>query len=394
MASLGNDLVIDLGVDSRGVGKGFNSARRELNGFKRDVGGFNRSTKTAQRGLLELSRGVEDFAVSFGTSGFSGGLRGAANNLSQLAFIMGGPLVGAIAGLSIAGLSMWQAFNKDAEKAKETVKEVKRSVEDMTKSLNKSRQFDKDVLAQRAAGGENVNSSRVIREQIVREKRRLENTRREAREQLPVNRNPDVIGPKMKERIEEFEVKIQDSKRALEDLNQQLREAIASEKRDKRLSEKSDRERGIAANDRLQARFKQRRQNLENEAEGFRRAFRSPLENLKSKLQDIDRLAKRGFLKPNEAARAENQVIDAFRKSELAKQKPDKPLKLPGLATQGSAEAARALARFRASGLVKNTKQNPNKNLEAINKQVLAVLKEIQIGLQEDEDQVVNVFGE
>jgi len=176
--------------------------------------------------------------------------------------------------------------------------------------------------------------------------------------------------------------------------NDRIQARFQKQRDKKEAQEKRDRERGIAFNDRLQAKFRRNRQKLESEAEGFRRGFRTPLENLKIKLQDIDRLAKRGFLNPNEAARAENQAVDAFRKSELGKLKPNTPPPLPGLATQGSAEAARALARFRASGLVKNTKQNPNKNLEAINKQVLAVLKEIQVGLQEDEDQVVNVFGE
>jgi len=453
MASLGNDLVIDLGVDSRGVGKGFNSARRELDGFKRDVGGFNRSTKTAQRGLLELSRGVEDFAVSFGTSGFSGGLRGAANNLSQLAFIMGGPFAGAIAGVSVAGVSMWQAFNKGADgaiKKAETYTDVLNKSQERIKTFRDSqdRLFEQGLKLQQAGG---VKGSEIAKLRVGQRQGLIDQSRKQAAEigrRLFAERASqkerdaeraellgrpqlegqvgDKIGARMREldSIDKEALRTRERlKASAEALSKVLGEDVAKlrefkneleiarkteelqGKNDKATQEKRDRERGIAANDRLQARFQKERDKkaanekreqdkLKREAESIRRASRSPLQKLRDDLKNIDRLSKAGVLDPRVAARAENQAVDAFRRSELGKLKPNGPPPLPGLATQGSAEAARALARFRASGLVKNTKQNPNKNLEAINKQVLAVLKEIQIDLQEDEDQVVAVFGE
>lgn len=69
------------------------------------------------RGLLELSRGAEDAAVSWGTGGLAGAFRGAGNNLSQAASIMG-PMAGTIVGLSVAaGAILSSAFNKAGDAA-------------------------------------------------------------------------------------------------------------------------------------------------------------------------------------------------------------------------------------------------------------------------------------
>jgi len=79
--------------------------------------------KNASRGLLELSRGAEDFASQFGTRGFAGGLTAAGNNLSQFAAMMN-PVAGALAGLAVAGTTAWLSFNQGAEKASAKSKEI------------------------------------------------------------------------------------------------------------------------------------------------------------------------------------------------------------------------------------------------------------------------------
>ena len=65
-------------------------------------GRMTKSSSSFSRGILEASRGVEDFTIQLGPAGLSGAMRGASNNLSQMAFIMGGPAVGAAAGFAIA----------------------------------------------------------------------------------------------------------------------------------------------------------------------------------------------------------------------------------------------------------------------------------------------------
>lgn len=51
--------------------------------------------------LLELSRGAEDAAVSFGTTGLAGAIRGSANNMAAFATIIN-PMAGVVVGLGAA----------------------------------------------------------------------------------------------------------------------------------------------------------------------------------------------------------------------------------------------------------------------------------------------------
>jgi len=53
-------------------------------------------------GIGELARGAEDFLTVFGTMGVAGGMRAAANNMSQAAYVMAGPLMGGIVGVGTA----------------------------------------------------------------------------------------------------------------------------------------------------------------------------------------------------------------------------------------------------------------------------------------------------
>lgn len=87
-------------------------------------GGAGRGRNFAS-GFLELSRGLEDASVGFQLNGLQGAVRGASNNLSTMAFIMGGPVAGAIAGLTAAALPSlvnWLSKSKEATRdfAKET----------------------------------------------------------------------------------------------------------------------------------------------------------------------------------------------------------------------------------------------------------------------------------
>ena len=66
---------------------------------------FNTSSKRGTMALLELSRGAEDAASQWGTQGLSGAIRGASNNLSQAAALMGGGF-GIAVSLAAAGTSV------------------------------------------------------------------------------------------------------------------------------------------------------------------------------------------------------------------------------------------------------------------------------------------------
>lgn len=91
-----------------------------------------RSSKRGQRAVLELSRGVEDAAVSFGTGGFAGAIRGAGNNISQMLAIMS-PAAGIVGGFAVA---IGSVLVGSLERGKKKVNELKKSIADLD-ALNK-----------------------------------------------------------------------------------------------------------------------------------------------------------------------------------------------------------------------------------------------------------------
>ncbi len=109
-----------------GVGKAAEVAKKPVdqmtNTLNKQTNTLNKQSKSSTagvRGMLELSRGAEDAAVSFGVNGFQGALRGSINNLTQFAFITGGPALGAVAGFAAAGVAMAAAFFKMSEGSKD-----------------------------------------------------------------------------------------------------------------------------------------------------------------------------------------------------------------------------------------------------------------------------------
>lgn len=137
MAVVG-DLVVQIGMDHRAHSLGSQNVRKELAGINRSAGIVQRGSRKTARSLLELSRGAEDFAVSFGTGGLAGGLRGAGNNISQFATILGGPVLGTIAGVGVAAVSMWAGFNLGADKAKKKIKSVADELRETSKLIESS----------------------------------------------------------------------------------------------------------------------------------------------------------------------------------------------------------------------------------------------------------------
>lgn len=91
-------------------------------GLANDLTRVGGASSNASRGVLELSRGIEDFSTQFGTQGFAGGIRAASNNLSQMAMMLGGPVAGAVAGFAAAGLTMAMPYIEGLFNATEQAK--------------------------------------------------------------------------------------------------------------------------------------------------------------------------------------------------------------------------------------------------------------------------------
>lgn len=106
---------------------------------------FGRQSSNASRGILELSRGLEDFSTQFGTQGFAGGIRAASNNLSQMAMVMGGPVAGAIAGFAAAGATLAMPYIESLFDASVATKKLKEETDAAIKSIN-------DLFERRVAG--------------------------------------------------------------------------------------------------------------------------------------------------------------------------------------------------------------------------------------------------
>lgn len=127
--------------------------------------------RSLNRGLLEASRGVEDFVSQFGTQGFAGGMRAAGNNISQMAFVMGGPLVGALAGFATAAVSSWAVFNAGADEAIKKQSIVNDLITKGEKLFAARAKAAKQQGALAAAGGGDITTSVVqLRKQLTRAK--------------------------------------------------------------------------------------------------------------------------------------------------------------------------------------------------------------------------------
>lgn len=103
-----------------------NTTKRASDSTRRHAGSSRRSTAA----LLELSRGAEDAASQFGTQGLSGAIRGASNNLSQMATVLN-PMAGVIVGLGAAVASVLVSqFEKASKKTKKLAEELKKMKEE------------------------------------------------------------------------------------------------------------------------------------------------------------------------------------------------------------------------------------------------------------------------
>lgn len=391
--TVSKDLVISLGLDGRDFIQGAKMSERALEGLAREakyvgremeaeipkgfmfmrsasqsatreLGNFTGSTGKASRGLLELSRGAEDFAVSFGTGGIAGGLRGAANNISQFAAMMN-PLAGAITGLGVAAVSMWMAFSKGAEDAKEDADEVKERIDAMKKSMVEAQDQARQELKfrfdiQRESG--EITDREALDKELRAEQATLNSLRRnlqkgtDIREMAQESLDQEAADPFSvsqaeleharqmlrdipQEYLDGLSEAIRESRKKIEELTKQVKIDDARQKREAKEKAKDDQKKAFETARKLREQEEQERQ--------------AALEEAKQKSVMLGRGALTGLHATGQGPG----------------QTPSTPAGLPSIAMRGSSEAARAIAEA--------------KNQSNVQKEQLAELKGIREDLKE-----------
>lgn len=158
-----NTIVAKLTADPRDMQRGFSIIRNEVietdrtfarldarlksssigtgGGIATQLQGVGTSGKAAAQGMLEASRGVEDFFAGFANNGISGGIRAANNNLSQMALVLGGPVAGAVAGFAAAGLSIAAPYISQFFKATTAARDFKQELENLNGIVERSQKL-------------------------------------------------------------------------------------------------------------------------------------------------------------------------------------------------------------------------------------------------------------
>lgn len=147
-------------------------------------GGMNRYSAVA----MQAGFAVEDFAAQVGPMGIAGGLRAAANNLSMIAFTMGGPLHGAIIGITaaLAGsfIGAWQNSTKAVQ---DFNSEAQRSI-DIANQLREL-QDQQTAATQKRLDVDNMGADEVKKSLEENAKASLENSKKLERAQQDIAEN-------------------------------------------------------------------------------------------------------------------------------------------------------------------------------------------------------------
>jgi hypothetical protein len=93
-----------------------------------------RSTGRMNVAIAQAGFAVEDFMTQVGPAGLAGGLRAAGNNISLMASMLGGPLIGAVIGITTAALpTLVNMLTRTSEEADE----ANRSLTNLNKAADK-----------------------------------------------------------------------------------------------------------------------------------------------------------------------------------------------------------------------------------------------------------------
>lgn len=185
------DLVYTMGANTAQFQSGMDAARRNMHQtdaalrgmdgrLTKSMSGFN----TLGRGLLELSRGAEDFAITYGTGGLSGALRASSNNLSQFAAIIH-PMAGVVVGF---GTAIATALIPSLFGTSKAAKESKKELIDWSDSINRIKDAATDLKAIVARGIKRRDLADMGGEQMQELKRSTVDEMREVQAEIDANR--------------------------------------------------------------------------------------------------------------------------------------------------------------------------------------------------------------
>lgn len=145
MATIGT-IAVNLTADARPLQGGLQVAKRSIDDFNRSTGSMRKSSMNGSMAFLELSRGVEDAVVGFGTNGLQGAVRGSLNNIAQFSMYLGGPMTAAITTFVAVGLSSLVTWWM---KSGEASKDAKKAHEEYNDTLRQSVAIQMDAVGNR-----------------------------------------------------------------------------------------------------------------------------------------------------------------------------------------------------------------------------------------------------
>lgn len=192
------------------------------NSSKASLDAMAGGTGNLTRGMLEASRGIEDFSSQIGTAGLGGALRASGNNMSQMAFVMGGPLAGAIAGVSVAvGTTLIPMLFNLGDEAKETERKLA-ILQSRFEGLEAAR-----VGAMNSSIGDQGNTIKTLRRELtIHESVTKEILRQQSQEEVGSKASKELL-KQVQERWNAeraVTVEIDERKRLLAEEKQSLRE--------------------------------------------------------------------------------------------------------------------------------------------------------------------------
>lgn len=154
---------------SRATADKFN---KELAKGQRAQQAFSGSSGRTSAAIQQLIFAVDDATTVYGTSGFSGAVRAAGNNLTMFAALIGGPWALAVAVAVSAITQLYLAFNKTSEKSEDT----KKKMDSLTDSIKAQTQAVEEQVKFRRQLGDLVEqgSSKAFESEIAQRQDSLE----------------------------------------------------------------------------------------------------------------------------------------------------------------------------------------------------------------------------
>jgi len=109
--------------------------------FARSLGGVGGGAGKAQMALQQMIFAVDDATTSYGIGGLAGAVRGAANNVTMAASVIGGPWALAAAVAATATAQLYLTFNKTADSADKFTDALDRQTDSIKRMIDFRREL-------------------------------------------------------------------------------------------------------------------------------------------------------------------------------------------------------------------------------------------------------------